>query len=424
MASILEIPAGWGPGVEVTPESFDSLTNDEVLAVMERMEAVKAWADYLSLAATQVLTRRAKADALADVGPDASAARRQRVVEEARSVVADEIILATGFGPAEAGARVAFASAQPGRCLTLRARLREGATSWWRARTIFHDTQALPAEDADEVAVAVLAPTRDSSALSNSLFRQRLSRQLARRMSRQQAHLDALSRRGTSVVVTPVGTADLLVTGDALRVVAAHDRVAAIARQLRNRGDQRTLAQLRSDITLDLLMYSSVPTHPGGGEPTVCADAFSGDMPPATVTVTVSRAGQQPLTTCPLNTEDTTTTRPEDGGGRASRRMDRSPGPPGPAAPTRPCPSSTTTQAGCTAVIQPGSAAHEATCGSGRRRRRLPRGARTQRGHDAASALTDVRSPGPLHSTHPTRSGTTPLLAGDCRGLSQVASVS
>lgn len=191
MSSVLEIPAGWGPGCDVPLDAFDSLTNDEVLAVVERMEAVKAWADYLSQAANQVLAARARADALADVGPDASAARRQRAVEEARSVVADEISVATGLGPAEAGARVAFASANPGRCMALKAQLREGTTSWWRVRTIFHDTQALPAVEANEVALAVLAPTRDGCALSNGLFRQRLTRQLARRMSRSHAHTDA-----------------------------------------------------------------------------------------------------------------------------------------------------------------------------------------------------------------------------------------
>ncbi len=294
----LTTPVGWGPGVQVPPEAFTDLTHEHVLMVIEQLEALKAWADDVSLTATEVLTRRAEADCLAQVGPDASATAQQRARDEARAVVADEISLATGYGTAESGARVAFAGAEPARCETLRAHLNQGTTTWWRARTVFHDTRSLPPTEADEVAAAVLAPTREGCGLSNGLFRQRLSRQLARRLNPRRARADALTQRSTSVAVTPVSTADLLISGDALRIVAAHDRLATIARALRAHGDPRTLPQLRSDIALDLLAYGHVPANVGAdganlgtdGAATIAASSFPGGLPAALVNGTVSLA--------------------------------------------------------------------------------------------------------------------------------------
>ncbi len=265
-------------------EELRRADSQELLTLIEQIEGLKARADALSLAATGELARRARADCLALAGSDASAHTLRRARSEARTLVEDEIMLATGMGLSEARARVAFATADPTRTATLRTQLSLGAISWFRARCLFGDTTGLTSEAADEVAGVVLATTRAGCALSHRLFRQRLSRELARRIDQQCQHAISVEARDSSVSLNPDGTGGLVVSGSAARVVAAHDRVSALARQLRAGGDARTLGQLRSDITLDLLLHAQLPTGHAPGQ------SVAGQLPPARVTVTVSLA--------------------------------------------------------------------------------------------------------------------------------------
>ncbi len=265
-------------------EELRRADSQQLLTLIEQIEGLKARADALSLAATGELARRARADCLALAGSDASAHTLRRARSEARTLVEDEIMLATGMGLSEARARVAFATADPTRTATLRTQLSLGSISWFRARCLFGDTTGLTSEAADEVAGVVLATTRAGCALSHRLFRQRLSRELARRIDQQRQHAISVEARDSSVSLNPDGTGGLMVSGSAARVVAAHDRVSALARQLRAGGDARTLGQLRSDITLDLLLHAQLPTRHAPGQ------SVAGQLPPARVTVTVSLA--------------------------------------------------------------------------------------------------------------------------------------
>ncbi|RNI21046.1 hypothetical protein EFY87_12205, partial [Flexivirga caeni] len=55
------------------------------------------------------------------------------------------------------------------------------------------------------------------------------------------------------------GMAQFAVSGDAVRVFTAQQRVTNLAKAARAAGDERTLAQLRADIATDLLIRGVVP---------------------------------------------------------------------------------------------------------------------------------------------------------------------
>jgi len=86
--------------------------------------------------------------------------------------------------------------------------------------------------------------------------------------------------RRLSIEPQRAGTALMLIGGDGPRIAAAQGRVDKIARRLRNRGDARTLDQLRADVATDLLMRGWIPNDP--------TFAALGKPPPAGVQLLVS----------------------------------------------------------------------------------------------------------------------------------------
>nr|WP_246308566.1 HNH endonuclease [Kineosphaera limosa] len=78
----------------------------------------------------------------------------------------------------------------------------------------------------------------------------------------------------------------LEVTGPETRVVAAMTRLDAIAKSAKAAGDQRTLAQLRADAALDLMIFG----HPGQDAATSIDVPQEGGWPPAVINVVVSAA--------------------------------------------------------------------------------------------------------------------------------------
>ena len=251
------------PHAALPRDAFERVSSSDVLSVVEAMEALKAWADHISLAATGELTRRERAAALIEAGPGASATTRRRAVDAADSAMADELVLATGMGAREAASRVGFATAEPVRVHALGERLRAGEVSFWRAKTLYEECRVLPGPLAAEVAEGVLAPVRGGAALSNPLFRQRLARRLARLVDSREQRARRLADRRVDVLIDPDGTGELRVTGGAARLRGAHSRVDDLARRLRKAGENRTLAQLRSDVTLDLLMFGRLGAAAG-----------------------------------------------------------------------------------------------------------------------------------------------------------------
>jgi hypothetical protein len=127
------------------------------------------------------------------------------------------------------------------------------------ARAWADRTATLAPELAAEIGAAALAPTRDGAALSYRTFRCRLDRLVAEHVPAKEQRDFDLSRRDAYATLTPHGTGEYLISGAAERVTAAALRIDAIARAARRRVDGRTLGQLRSDVSLDLILYGDIP---------------------------------------------------------------------------------------------------------------------------------------------------------------------
>lgn len=166
---------------------------------------------------------------------------------------------------------VRFATALGERVGAAHELLRAGSCSWERARIAYAETAHLDPVLAGQVIDRLLAPPdRTSPAdaggqwvpLSHSGFRARIRRQLALVESaatdRERRHADAVERRDACTFPGKDGTAAFQATGDAVRVFAAQQRITEMAKAARAAGDTRTLAQLRADIAMDLLLRGTV----------------------------------------------------------------------------------------------------------------------------------------------------------------------
>ena len=265
-------------------------TADEALRVIEAGETVKAWVDAVSLESTQSMAARLL-DAHDRLHEDLSDRPRthhewDRVREEAAQAAASEIEAATGLGYGECRARVAFALADEESTATVRARMHSGDLSSYRARMLFEETRHCPPAVADGIAQRVLDAGDPAGPLSHRRLRRRLRRQLVLHDSDypRRKRAESIARRRVEADLRPDGTGWLDISGEGERVVAAMERVEAIARRLRaeGRSDLRAHEAICSDVALDLLLYGWVPDD----EPY----RSLGRSPAAHVTVTVSLA--------------------------------------------------------------------------------------------------------------------------------------
>lgn len=236
---------------------------DEAISVLAEIEAAKAWLDRLSVTAAGALLSWSEDRTRADLNHyGATATERAQTMTHARTSIIDEICLATGLARGDATARAetgVLARREPDRTTSALAALTTGQIGWWRARTIITGCTPLPADQANDVASAVLRPTRDGTTPSPRLIADRLAKELKKRIPGRVRRAEALSRRDTSVRLGDDDTATLGIGGSTERVTAAHDRLDRLARRLRHAGDPRTLAQLRADIGLDLLLHGHSP---------------------------------------------------------------------------------------------------------------------------------------------------------------------
>lgn len=239
--------------------SAPSLSDDELLSAMTAYEQAAAALAGLSSVMAGALARRRRGAVLQELGPDAARTTIQRELAGAEAAVVDEIRLATGLGTADAVGRVRIGSWSRTRTARVRAALTSGQCTWAMARSWAEETRELPAQVADEVAETVFRATRDGAALSYGTFISRLSREMARHVEAKKRRDADLGRRDACATLTPHGTGEITVSGSAERIRAAIERLDGLARLVRGRGDARTLAQLRSDITLDLLIFGDIP---------------------------------------------------------------------------------------------------------------------------------------------------------------------
>ncbi|WP_141397312.1 HNH endonuclease signature motif containing protein [Mobilicoccus massiliensis] len=136
-------------------------------------------------------------------------------------------------------------------------------------------TQEAPAEAVAGIVGRVTAPYpmrgpdgRGGLLVPQEVFTSRLRYAMARVTTPVERVEQGLANRCTSAVLTVEnGMGEFTVSGHAARVIGAHERVDEIARRLRREGDARTLAQLRSDIALDLMLFGQLPAQAGQWDP-------------------------------------------------------------------------------------------------------------------------------------------------------------
>jgi len=256
------------------PGGFRGATGDQALLVIEAAEAVKAWADSGAVMAAAHLTRELESDRSLQDPRDRTRLGRQRFVRECRSVAAREIQVATGRPITQCQSLIWLAACEDERTATVRCLMGQGRLSYHRALALVEKTQRLDAVVADRIAARVLAPLKSPSGevlpgqapLSQATFNRRLHRQLVLHLGllgeAERTHAEAVRRRDCRTESHPIGTGQLLIWGDGPRIAAAGQRVDRIARKLRKGGDPRTIAQLRSDVALDLLMRGWIHDDP------------------------------------------------------------------------------------------------------------------------------------------------------------------
>jgi len=207
-----------------------------------------------------------------DLMPDGvSRSEITSMLEESERMTITEITSATGQGAMECAARVSFATADPARTSDLADRLRQGQTSWHRVDQIHQRTSGCEESDLPTIIDRVLAPRRDGSPCSMPQSRRRLARQITLHdpEAGPQARANALAERFVGLQPYPDGTAALTITGDSARAGAALQRIDAIARRIKAAGlaqhgqgtpvaEARTLANLRSDVALDLILNGQI----------------------------------------------------------------------------------------------------------------------------------------------------------------------
>ena len=190
-------------------------------------------------------------------------------VADAPAIVADEVTAATGELPTQVRCVVDLVASDPQRMACGRAALVEGRASLSRVLSWHTGTRHLQVADAVAVGEVVLTRAADGSPRSAASFRELLRRRVrkveaADRQAARARMAEALAGRGSWTRPGEEGTGALTVVGEATRVAAAWGRLDAAARRAKAAGDQRTLAQLRSDLHLDLLLVGHLPgTCPG-----------------------------------------------------------------------------------------------------------------------------------------------------------------
>lgn len=190
-------------------------------------------------------------------------------VADAPAIVADEVTAATGELPTQVRSVVDLVASDPQRMTCGRAALVEGRASLSRVLSWHTGTRHLQVADAVAIGEVVLTRAADGSPRSAASFRELLRRRVrkveaADRQAARARMAEALAGRGSWTRPGEEGTGALTVVGEATRVAAAWGRLDAAARRAKAAGDQRTLAQLRSDLHLDLLLVGHLPgTCPG-----------------------------------------------------------------------------------------------------------------------------------------------------------------
>lgn len=280
--------------------------------VIESTQSLHAWLDAAAVAATARLYA-VMSERFRPHGPeeDLSKTERRRWRRDARKAVQTEIETTTGRGPRAARQLLDLATAPSHARETISTSLADGAADAYRAWRVVQATEVLPDADRAAIAGSVLPRRPDGTRRSQASFTKSLQRAVTRHLSAapelaRKRDQKALDDRDSTAQVQDDGTGQVRTTGGVERVVAAHARIEAIARAAQRCGnDPRTLAQLRSDVALDLLQFGTIPPAADADEEhhepnhrdarTAAAGAGTslryrdlGELPPARVDIVVS----------------------------------------------------------------------------------------------------------------------------------------
>ncbi|WP_147899737.1 hypothetical protein [Serinicoccus profundi] len=217
---------------------------------------------------------------------------RERWRARAKSVTAAEISALTGLGRGAARQLVAVAVSPASTRVPVRDALRAGVATWTQVEHFWRLAGQLPHEDAGDVARSLFATTdtltREGHADDGSgtpgvaverldpdgalndgpwgakQFVQALHREVTRARSADpeaEARARAARHRARTAyaIVDDDGTGQVVITGDAVGTTACADRLYLLAKKAHAAGDERTEAQLRSDIARALLLHGTLP---------------------------------------------------------------------------------------------------------------------------------------------------------------------
>ncbi len=197
-----------------------------------------------------------------------SVTRRERWRARTKSAVATELQALTGAGIQSCHDRVGLALAPSEVSARAEWTLSEGWNDLRAVTDFWRRARNLPVEQAAVVAEQTLGPVPDGEGeavrASRDQFATRLHRAItaaegsdaaaARRRRRR-----ALDARDTTATLDDDGTGQITVRGSTSAVAAAMVRMDSVARRSRHAGDERTVPQLRADLTLALLIHGVLP---------------------------------------------------------------------------------------------------------------------------------------------------------------------
>ncbi|WP_202879636.1 HNH endonuclease signature motif containing protein [Serinicoccus kebangsaanensis] len=218
---------------------------------------------------------------LADKGfsdvEELSAGQRRRWRAETKRLACAELQIALGVGIKEARQLVGVACAPVSVRTVVHEALRSGLAGWGHVRGFWDRCGSLPAESGALVAealfgsdAATVVPERlgpDGQLLDRpwhaAEFWAALEREAVRVegqdvQSERERRRKARAERRLWMRIDDDSTATLAITGPLTSLCAISQRVDACARALRKGGDERTLAQLRSDVAQTLLLHGRV----------------------------------------------------------------------------------------------------------------------------------------------------------------------
>jgi hypothetical protein len=234
------VRAAWLAAVQRQRNHYDALLNEGAVAVVEALDAPRF------------------------VEPPPGDRWGGREVP--RDLAADEIAAELAWSTDAAGARVDFAVACVRRLPSLHRAMLAGRIDYPKAHLFVTGTECLSEAKAQAVVDSLLdkAVTRTRSQLRPVLAR-RVAKADPEAAERKRAK--AIAGRMLALYPDGDGTATLSLRGaPAHRAEQAFGRVHAIAVQIKNRGDERLLDQIRTDVALDLLQGIPIPGPDGQDE--------------------------------------------------------------------------------------------------------------------------------------------------------------